>query len=428
MATTHVRDVDFAGRSRVERGVVQVDRDELRTLLLAEGAFEDVELDIVRPGEAARVIHIMDAVEPRDKPRPGSSFPAFAGPPKTVGGGRTHRLAGMAILSAGEPVAGEPVYWREAIVDMAGAGAPVTNYGSTVNLVLTFKPKPEYLNRDHPDAVIRNMMIGSSFAQRYNHAVRVAELKAAAYLARLAADAPADELEVYELGRADPSLPKVVYFYQLSGLVVYGENADSMLPTLMHPNEVLDGAIVNILSNLHAYCRYSTFDNQNHGIVKELYAQHGKTLDFAGVVLYPAASDDINKKEVVAEYAVKLAVMLGASGACNSYLGGGHPAVEFMLVCQKAERAGIKTVQVMPESYGTPDDPGFVYFVPEAARIVSTGRCTQTIELPSVQRLIGGRELLDLPDAPGGPLTITYRYLYGSGTSTGGGRLRGLEY
>ncbi len=39
-----------------------------------------------------------------------------------------------------------------------------------------------------------------------------------------------------------------------------------------------------------------------------------------------------------------------------------------------------------------------------------------------------GTELFDLPDAPGGPLTIPYRYLFGSGTSTGGGHLRGVEH
>ena len=90
----------------------------------------------------------------------------------------------------------------------------------------------------------------------------------------------------------------------------------------------------------------------------------------------------------MAEYAVKLARLLGADAACSSYAGGGHPAVEFMLICQKAERAGIRTVLVMPETYGLPDDPGFVYFVPEAERIVSTGRTTQSLELPRMDRVI----------------------------------------
>ena len=122
--------------------------------------------------------------------------------------------------------------------------------------------------------------------------------------------------------------------------------------------------MVNIRSNSHAGHRDSTFFNLSHAIVRDLYSRHGKDLDFAGVVIYPMASDDLATKERMAEYATKLARILGAEGAISSYAGGGHPAVEFMLICQKCEQEGIKTVLVMPEAYGTPEDPGFVYSVP----------------------------------------------------------------
>jgi glycine reductase len=144
--------------------------------------------------------------------------------------------------------------------------------------------------------------------------------------------------------------------------------------------------------------------------------------------VYPAASDDIADKEIMAEYAVKLARLLGADAACASYAGGGHPAVEFMLICQKAERAGIRTVLVMPETYGLPDDPGFVYFVPEAERIVSTGRSTQAVELPRMARVTGGDAFFDLAGSPADARNIPYRYLFGCGTSTGGGRLTARQY
>ena len=99
-----------------------------------------------------------------------------------------------------------------------------------------------------------------------------------------------------------------------------------------------------------------------------------------------------------------------------------------MLICQKCERAGIRTVLVMPETYGTPDDPGFVYFVPEAERIVSTGRSTQSVELPPVQRVIGGESFFDLKGSPAEARSIPYRYLLGCGTSAGGGRLIAKQY
>jgi glycine reductase len=428
LATTEVSDLQFSDATRLARGVLEIDRDELRKLVLEDAAFEDVTLDIVRPGDSVRIIHVMDAAEPRWKPEPGSTFPAFVGPPKTVGEGATYRLAGVAVVSASDAVAGEPTYWREAIVDMAGPGAELTAFGATTNLVLTFRPSATYLDASRSDAVIENIMVGSSLAQRYNRSVRVAELKAAAYLARAATAHAAEPVRAYELGPAPGGLPKVVYFYQLSGATVYGEAMDGMLPTLMHPNEVLDGAVVNVRSNVHASNRTSTFANQQHGLIEELYARHGRDLDFRGVIVYPAASDDVNEKELLAEYAVKLARLLGADAACASYSGGGHPAVEFMLICRKCERAGIRTVLVMPEIYGTPDDPGFVYFVPEAERIVSTGRTTELVELPRVDRVIGGEAFFDLPGSPGDGQRLLYRYLLGCGTSAGNGRLTARTY
>ena len=426
--TTAVRDMRLSGATRFAGGVLEIDRGELRKLILEDSAFADVTLDVVRPGDSVRIIHVMDAAEPRFKPDPGSSFPTFVGPPRTVGEGVTHRLSGVAVLTASEAVAGEPTYWREAVVDMTGPGAALTAFGATTNLVLTLRPSASFLDTSRPDATIENIMVGSSLAQRYNRSIRVAELKTAAYLARTVGEFEADQIKTYELTPAPAGLPRVVYFYQLSGATVYGEPMDGMLPTLIHPNEVLDGAIVNVRSNVHASNRTSTHANQHHGLIEELYARHGLDLDFRGVIVYPAASDDINEKELLAEYAVKLARLLGADAACASYAGGGHPAVEFMLICRKSERAGIRTVLVMPEIYGTPDDPGFVYFVPEAERIVSTGRTTQVAELPAVERVIGGDAFFDVPGPPGAGQHLLYRYLLGCGTSAGNGRLTARTY
>jgi glycine reductase complex component B subunit alpha and beta len=428
MGTTRVKDVRFSDRTRVEGSTLEIDRAGLRRLLLEDDAFADVSLDIARPAESARIIHVMDVAEPRWKPEPGSTFPLFVGPPRTVGEGRTVRLEGVAVVSASEAVAGEPTYWREGIIDMAGPGADATPLGATTNLVLTFTPSAPYRDATRPDAVIENIMVGSALAQRFNRRVRVAQLKVAAYLARAAAAREPDHVRTFAIGGAREGLPKVVYFYQLSGSVLYGGNLEKMLPTMIHPSEVLDGAIINVRSNLHATIRASTYDNQNHAIIGELYDRHGRDVDFRGVIVYPAASDDINDKEIMAEYAVKLARLFGADAACASYAGGGHPAVEFMLICQKAERAGIRTVLVMPETYGLPDDPGFVYFVPEAERIVSTGRTTQSLELPRMERVIGGEAFFDLEGSAADARSVPYRYLFGSGTAAGGGRLTARQY
>jgi hypothetical protein len=69
-----------------------------------------------------------------------------------------------------------------------------------------------------------------------------------------------------------------------------------------------------------------------------------------------------------------------------------------------------------------------VYFVPEAERIVSTGRTTQSLTLPRMTRVIGGETLFELDGSPADERTIPYRYLFGSGTAAGGGRLTAREF
>ncbi len=125
IATNVVTDVRLADATRLARGVLEIDGRALRQLLLEDEAFDDVALDVVRPGEPVRIIHVMDAAEPRWKPDPGSTFPGFVGPPRTVGEGTTRRLDGVAVLSVSDAVAGEPTYWPEAIVDMAGPAAGI---------------------------------------------------------------------------------------------------------------------------------------------------------------------------------------------------------------------------------------------------------------------------------------------------------------
>src|SRR5215472_1788095 len=81
-------------------------------------------------------------VEPRCKIEgPGRVFPGFLGDPVTVGQGRTHRLAGTAV------VATTPVIWedngislKEAVIDMIPPGSDYTPFSRTVNVVLSVEP------------------------------------------------------------------------------------------------------------------------------------------------------------------------------------------------------------------------------------------------------------------------------------------------
>ena len=87
MASYDVRDVRFGGPTRYDDGVLWVHRDELRQLMLASGDFADVAIEVVRPGEPVRLIHVVDAAEPRYKPDGPTDFPGQVSAPRPNMGG-----------------------------------------------------------------------------------------------------------------------------------------------------------------------------------------------------------------------------------------------------------------------------------------------------------------------------------------------------
>src|SRR5262249_28319129 len=134
LATFEVRELAFGDRTRLTGGVLTVNLEELKAELMESGDFEDVTVDIVKPGDDVRIIHIIDAVEPRIRiSAPSTDFPGFLSPPRPVGSGRTNRLSGIAVVELAEPVPGEPTYWREAILDMAGDGAKYSPFSQLIN-------------------------------------------------------------------------------------------------------------------------------------------------------------------------------------------------------------------------------------------------------------------------------------------------------
>ena len=431
LATFEVRDVVFGAQTRLAEGVLTINADELKALLMESGDFRDVGIDIVKPGDDVRIVHIIDLVEPRVRvSEPDTDFPGLLSPPRTVGSGRTNRLSGMTVLEVAEPVPGEPTYWREAILDMGGEGAQYSPFSQLIHVVVDFKPKLERF----PVASLDNIFEGSQGAVEFNRAVRLAGLRAAVYLAGAASQAKADRVQKYSLSRTGNGLPTVVYMFQAGLPYIYGEVAPgggavggpAQLPTLIHPSEVLDGALVNSFTVI-ACMRETTNLLQNHPVIQELYARHGVDLHFAGVVMY-TFGDSTDTKERITSYAANLASLLGANGAVLNYLGGGHPAVDFMMTCQKLEQQGIKTSLLSPEMAVNPDDSGFVHFVREADAIVSTGNYEQMVKLPKVSRVIGGSTILETGDAAAGTLEMSLRVIVGSTNQFGMFSLRGRQH
>jgi sarcosine reductase len=428
LASFQVQDIVFSQSTGFSNGILYVNKEELRQVVLSDTHFIDVEVDLARPGDKTRIINILDVVEPRHKVSgPGTVFPGLLGPPVSVGEGRTHRLQGMALVATGEPAPGEAIHWRDGIIDMWGTGAQYTPFSSTINLVLRLKGKVDFSPAEEAALEMVDVIDGSTYAQEYNRAARAAGFRVADYLASVTKELDPEEVQVYELTSVDPSLPRVAYACQLHlNRWLYGEKI-GWQPTLLHPNEMFDGVVFSSFMG-PANSRDTSYIYQNHPIVRELYRRHGVDVNFLGLLLWFYGRTAVVEKERILGFGVKLLTMLDTNGVVMTWIGDGHSGVDIMMLCQKCENAGMKTVMLSPEMALTPDDPGFVHFVPEADAIVSTGNYEMKLILPTPDQVLGGTTLSVPQVDASGSLSLSLRYMYASTSPLGYGKLAGVPY
>ena len=383
LANYPVHEVVLANRTEYHDGVLQVDQARVEAWLAQDPALGSARLSLACPGDRARIIHVLDVLEPRCKlGRPGAAFPGVLGPADTVGDGRAHCLAGLALVQTGQFQRTEGLQMmRESIIDMSGPAAEIIPFSRTINLVASFEAAPGVGNAE------------------FDHAIRVASARLAEDLAHATAGQEPVEVQTYEQAAPRQDLPRVVWICMVQSLglmehtLVYGESTVGKLPMPMFPAEVLDGAVFSG-NFLFACQRNRTYLYQNSTLLKELFALDGRELSLAGVIISPSSRHTLPEKELVAGFAAKTAAMLGANAAIITQEGGGHAGVDFMLVCNRCERRGIKTVLVNNEaSDADGTDTSFVYVVPEADALVSTGKTEELIALPAMERVIGGQVL-----------------------------------
>jgi glycine reductase len=381
-------------------GTLTIDPEAVQALVLQDPRIAGVALELLHPGDSARVLRALDAVEPLFKVTGGSAFPGFNGPPLTVGSGRTHRLAGFSVLEVSEfpfPASGVQSA-QEGIVEMSGPGARYSGGADRVNLALVFRPGSGASNADYDDALRR------------------AGLRVAHHLAAATAALAPPELEVFEL-RPAPGLPRIVWVHQvrdqgpLVRTFLYGHDLANAVPTLLHPNELLDGAVVS--GNYKNGNKTPTYVHTRHPSLLALAARHGAALDFAGVIVARGHHETEFLKQRSAQMVAKLAAMLGAGGALCTYEATGNTHIDFMLTVQALERGGIPTASVVHE-YGGPQgaDPPLIDFVPEAVALASSGGIDRPVRLPAVDRVIGAARLAGHDLAGEAELDLTIQELY----------------
>lgn len=414
-----IKDVQFGEETIIEDGTLYVNRNELIALALQDDRLSQADVELARPGEEVRIIPVKDVIEPRVKVSGlGELFPGIIGKMGTVGSGRTNVLRGGALVTVGRIIG-----FQEGFIDMAGPGARYSLFSQTNNMALVLHP------------------IDGLAPHAHEEAVRLAGLRAAVYLGKACTDVAPDEVEVYELSPVtDTTLPRVAYVHPLlsEGLLhdtyLYGVDAKKILPTFIHPNEVMDGAIVS--GNCVSACdKHTTYHHMNNAVIKELYRRHGKDLNFVGVIV-TNLNVTLADKERSSDYASKLVKLIGAEGAIISEEGFGNPDSDVMMLCKKMEEYGIKTVLITDEYAGRDGgSQSLADAVPQADAVISVGNANEVITLPPMKRIIGDLKPAEVIAggfagslAADGSLKIEIQSIMGSTCQLGFGKLTARGY
>ncbi|HHT89650.1 MAG TPA: glycine reductase [Firmicutes bacterium] len=426
-----VKDVVWSTETSFKEGILSIHKEELlEQVKPLMKSVTNVDLELVKPGEDTRIIHLLDTIQPMFKVEgSGQQYSGFFGEPDTVGEGVTNLLRGLTVMESAplpwdDSASSGLLYPRDAIMDMTGPIAGFTPFAETINLV-----------------VIYELVEGKSSAE-YDRDLRLIGLTIAQELAKLTQGQTPDETEVFSIDEVNPDLPNVVLVWKCqnqgvySNTLLYGLPIDNLVPTLLHPNELLDGCVVSGNYVWPAF-KVPTYLHANHPILLELYRQHGKTLNLRGVILGRSHNPTNWHKQRSANFCIKIARCLKAHGLIMAWEGGGNAAVDGMLTIQAAERVGIKASTITFEFGGQDGTEGILLVddVPEADAVISGGSIEKTYTLPKVSRVVGG-DVLRLNKESGGYFppakeSITFdttTQLYLSGNQAGHSKLFAESY
>lgn len=376
-----IRNIAFGDVSKIEDSTLTVNKEELAALLLEDENIASVEFELARPGESVRIIPVKDVIEPRVKVEGGGGiFPGVLSKVDVVGSGRTHVLKGAAVVTTGRIVG-----FQEGIIDMCGPGADYTPFSGLNNLVVICEPIEGLKQHAHEKVV------------------RMAGLKAAAYLGNLAKELTPDEVVAYETPSVKdgikmyPDLPRVAYVLMLQsqGLLhdtyVYGVDMKQSLTTMLFPTELMDGAIIS--GNCVSACdKNTTYHHLNNPVIEDLFARHGKDLNFVGVII---TNENVYLADKIrsSDWTAKLVDFLGVDGAIVSQEGFGNPDTDLIMNCKKIEAKGVKTV-IITDEYAGQDGASQSLADADASAdaVVTGGNANMVITLPPMDKVIGHKE------------------------------------
>lgn len=410
-----IKGLDWGDKTRVVNNVLYVNKAEIIEALSSDDRIVKWEVELARPGESVRIIPVKDAIEPRVKLEGGEGyFAGVTGPNDTAGNGVTLALEGAAVITVSPIMA-----FQEGFIDMSGPAAKFCPFSETFNVVVLAEPK------------------AGLEKHQYEEAMRVAGLKAALRIAELCKDAKVDDTEIFEKGTVAeelakyPNLPGVVHLCMcitqglLHDTYVYGVDVKHCLPTILHPNEVLDGCMVS--GNCVSACdKTTTWHHLHDPVITQLYKQHGKTINFLGMIP-TQESTVLAGKERTSSFNARLAKELGAKGVIITEEGYGNPDTDLCMNVDKCEALGMKTVVIADEAAGTDgSSQGLADATANLTAFVSCGNVNEMIEVPAMKKVIGQIESIAIVSGgaaeslrPDGSMYVELQAIIGSTCETG---------
>ena len=362
---------------------LEVDLESLAAQLGKDPRLSRARVELAHPGERCRIGRVFDVIAPRARLGGGEDFPGVLGVLGRAGSGRTLALRGVAVVVTDQHESPGPL----ALIDMSGPVAELSDFSRMENVVVSAWPAPS---------------VGRS---EYQAAIRLAGLKTAVALARAAEGTEPDDVDVFDLpapGRAPAALahlPRVAYVFQIhshqrpTGIdegILYGDPIRRMLPTVIHPNEVLDGAVLRGFMGRNV----TTYATQNHPVIRALYARHGIDLWFVGVVVTVAQATEPERVRSASMAANLVANVLGADGAVLTKIGGGAPHVDMAQAAAQCEALGVKTTLIVEDMSTDGTQEGMLLFdFPGMNALVNVGSGQEKVTLPAMERVVGADDL-----------------------------------
>ena len=377
--TISIKDIQFSQQTIFKDNILYINKDDILAFAENEECFNTLKIDIARPGDSTRIINVVDVIQPRCKTSDNINWPGvLTDDYEIAGSGVTRAVQGMGVV-----LCQNDTYWSRkwGSFDMSGECATINPYAKM------------------PMLVIEPMAPIEADFREYREAIRRIGYKTSVLLASITLGSPSESQETFDNELHCPDLPNIAYVYQIYSKqydtqnyrepMFYGNAVPDLLPLIVQPTEVLDGAI----SQCGGFRCVTTYEVQNHPVITELMRRHGKDLNFAGVLL-TVTSVEAKKRDLVSKMAASLLKeVFHADGVIITKGVGGASTLCVGAIASEAEKLNIKAVPIIQILNGKSNlNVECMISEQNVDSIVCSGTYYHNFTLPPVNTLLGGPE------------------------------------